>query len=119
VGGEDEPSCGLYTRNEWTGLGDGQPDPYGLVGYPGGGNNIGYINPTFDELCLRAVDSLDPGEKKGGHQQAMRLFSQEVPSIILFFRPKIALIRPIVVGFGLDSTQPSALWNAETLDIIP
>jgi peptide/nickel transport system substrate-binding protein len=119
VGGEDEPSCGLYTRLEWTGLGDGQPDQYGQVGYPGGGNNVGYINPTFDELCLRAVNSLDPAEKEGGHQQAMRLFSQEVPSIILFFRPKIALVRPNVIGFSLDSTQVSALWNAEELDIIP
>ncbi|HLF02456.1 MAG TPA: peptide ABC transporter substrate-binding protein, partial [Anaerolineales bacterium] len=119
VGGETEPSCGLYTRGEWTGLGDGQPDKYGLAGYPGGGNNVGYINPTFDELCRRALDALDPVEKRSFHQQAMKLFAQETPSVILFFRPRLALVRPNVLGFLLDSTQDSGLWNVEMIDVIP
>lgn len=119
VGGGDSPPCGLYTRSEWTGLGDGQPDQYGLVGYPSGGNNAGYINPDFDNLCLRALGSLDAAEKKSLHSAAMRLFSQDAPSILLFFKPKIALARPNVFGFRLDSTQDTDLWNVEALDVTP
>lgn len=119
VGGQAEPSCGLYSRSEWTGLGDGQADQYGLFGYPGGGNDVGYINPAFDDACLRALGSLDPAEKKTLHQQALKLFAADEPSIILFFRPKLALVRPDVIGFALDSTQDSALWNAERLDLAP
>jgi peptide/nickel transport system substrate-binding protein len=119
VGGQADPSCGLYTRNEWTGIGDGQPDQYGQVGYPGGGNNVGYLNPTFDDLCLRALASLDPQEKASLHQQALGLFAEEVPSIILFFKPKLALIRPNVSGFSLDTTQDSVLWNVEEMDLTP
>ena len=119
VGGQVDPSCGLYTRNEWTGLGDGQPDQYGQWGYPGGGNDVGYLNPAFDDLCLRALASLDPEEKKALHQQALKLFADDVPSIILFFKPKLALVRSTVSGFGLDTTQDSVLWNVEQIDVKP
>lgn len=119
VGGGEEPPCSLFTLNEWAGAGDGQPDQYGLVGYPSGGNDVGYINPDFDSACLRALGSLDPAEKKTLHHEAMKLFSQDVPSIILFFKPKIAIARPNVFGFRLDSTQDSELWNVEGFDVTP
>jgi len=119
VGGQADPSCGLYTSNEWTGLGDGQADQYGLLGYPGGGNDVGYINPTFDGICQKALSSLDPTEKKALHSQALQVFATDNPSIILFFRPKLALVRSNISGFELDSTQDSVLWNAEEIDMTP
>lgn len=117
--GGDEPPCGLYTRAQWTGLGDGQQDQYGLFGYPGGSNDVGYINPDFDSYCLKALGALDLAEKRAFHREAMELFSEDVPSIILFFKPKIALARPNVFGFRLDPTQDTDLWNVEAFDVVP
>lgn len=119
VGGETEPSCSLYTSVEWTGLGDGEPDQYGLTGSPGGGNSVGYINPDFDSACLTALNTLDSNQKRAYHQEALTIFTQDVPSLVLFYKPKLSLVRPTVFDFSLDTTQDSVLWNAETIDLLP
>ena len=113
-----EPPCALYTSREWPGAGDGQPDQYGVAtGYPEGGNNVGYLNPAFEEACFKAINALDPAEKKRLHHEAMKLFAQDVPSLILFAKLKIGAARPDVSGFILDATQSSDLWNVEEFDV--
>ncbi len=115
---DGEPPCALFTSREWTGSGDGVPDAYGIAGgYPDGGNNTGYINPGFDQSCLKAIGTLDAVEKKRLHHQAMSLFSQDVPSVILFAKVKIAVARPGVSGLSLDPTEDSETWNVEGWDI--
>jgi len=113
-----EPPCTLYTSREWPGAGDGQPDQYGVAtGYPEGGNNVGYLNPAFEDACFQAVNALDPAEKKRLHHEAMKLFAQDVPSLILFVKFKIGVAVPGVSGFLLDPTQNSDLWNVEEFNI--
>ena len=51
------------------------------------------------------------------HKQAQAIFSEELPAVPLFIWPRIALVRPYVLGFTLDATSPSELWNIETLDV--
>lgn len=116
---DGEGTCALYTAREWTGLGDGQADRYGVAtGYPEGGNDVGYLNPAFDEACLQGIGSLDPVEKKSLHHQAMVIFSQDVPSLILFSRLKIGAATPNVSGFVMDVTQDSDLWNIESFEVV-
>ncbi len=116
---DGEPSCLLYTSREWTGAGDGKEDKYGITsGATEGANDVGYFNPAFDAACYKALEALDPDDRKYWHHEAMKIFSQDVPSLVLFVRLRIAVARPSVTGFVLDSTQDSELWNVEAMDVL-
>lgn len=104
------PPCWLYQsdqvpdqRNNWLGV-----------------NVTGYINPAYDSACLNArqarADQPDFTEKQ---LAAQRLFAQELPSIPLYFRLKMAISRTDFCGLELDPSARSLLWNLEVLDSGP
>ena len=78
---------------------------------------MGYLSSAFEEACLKAVNALDLTEKKKFHQQAMRIFAQDLPSIMLFVKVKVAVARPNVNGMSLDATHESGLWNIEQFEV--
>jgi peptide/nickel transport system substrate-binding protein len=84
---------------------------------PGGANNTGYSRPEFDAACLRATTALDEAERRAAHVEAQRLFAEDLPSLPLFFRPKVGVALPRVEGFQTDATAASVLWNAEALGL--
>jgi peptide/nickel transport system substrate-binding protein len=86
---------------------------------PGGTNNTGYSNPEFDIACQAALTALDETARRAAHAQAQVIFAADLPSLPLFFRPKLAAALPVVVGFELDATAASVLWNIERLDLDP
>jgi len=86
---------------------------------PGGTNNTGYSNPEFDAACQTALTALDAGARRAAHAQAQAVFAADLPSLPLFFRPKLAAALPAVSGFRLDPTAGSVLWNVEVLDRAP
>ncbi len=103
-----EPSCHLYAsweipsaENVW-----------------GGHNILGFSNEAYDVACRRALESL-PGTDAyiEGHKEAQRIFSEQLPVIPLFLHAKLAVYRPEVVGFIMDSTEDSDLWNIEVFDL--
>jgi peptide/nickel transport system substrate-binding protein len=107
-----QPDCGLY-------LSDHIPGPVD-AGYNGwqGVNVSGWANEAYDTACHAALSSLpgQPGYEEA-HQEAMRIFAQELPAMPLFTRMRLAATTPDVLNFRLDPTQPSALWNAFELDL--
>ncbi|MCP5096301.1 MAG: hypothetical protein GY943_12180 [Chloroflexi bacterium] len=52
------------------------------------------------------------------HQEAMHIFAQEVPIVPLFYRLKVAVTRPEVMNFKLNTTRFSDLWNLYELDLV-
>jgi peptide/nickel transport system substrate-binding protein len=48
----------------------------------------------------------------------MHIFAEELPSLPLFTRLRLAATSPDVLNFRLDPTQPSELWNAFELDMV-
>jgi len=107
-----EPDCGLYLSNHIPG-----PANEGFFGWQGV-NVSGWANEAYDAACHEAL-SLLPGQPGyvEAHQQAMRIFAQELPSMPLFTRMRLAATTPDVLNFGLDSTQTSELWNSFELDL--
>jgi peptide/nickel transport system substrate-binding protein len=101
------PWCGNYMSSEI-------PDK----GRWDGDNPSGYSDPDFDAVCQAALQAL-PGtaEYEENHRQAQVIFSEELPGIPLFMWFRVALARPGVLNFTLDSTAPSELWNIEAFDI--
>ncbi len=83
-----------------------------------GANPSGYGNPDYDAACQTGLQAL-PGtaEYDEYHRQAQIIFSQELPAIPLFARLRIAVTRPGVQNFSLDSTARSDLWDIEMLDL--
>ena len=102
------PPCELFTTAQIPGAAN-----------PGGANDTGYSDPQFDAACRRALTTLDPQPTAQHHAEAQRLFAQDLPMLPLFFGGKLAAARPEVLGFALDPTSPSELWNIEALSLVP
>ncbi len=103
--------CDLYLTSQIP----GEPPIY-PAGW-GGDNDTGWSNEAYDAACQAAQEAL-PGtpEYIQGHQEALLIFSQELPVIPLHMRVKVAAVRPEVRGFDLNSTQQSELYNLYQLD---
>jgi len=101
-----QPPCELY-------LSDAIPGDQN----PGGANDTGYSSQAFDTACQVARRALDAATRHQGQVAAQVVFMQDLPSLPLFFRPKIAVALPGVTGLKLDSTAGSILWNVETLTL--
>lgn len=106
------PPCNLYLSRNITG-----PEEEGFGGW-GNVNATGWRNEAYDAACEAALAAL-PGtpEYAANHQEAIRIFAQELPMIPLFSRVRVAIAAPQVSGLALDATQPSELWNMAQWDV--
>ena len=102
-----EPPCNLYQSNQI---------PSEEFGW-GAQNNEGWVNADFDAACVSASTTLDATVKAEQHALAQKIFSENVPSIVLFARAKILVTRPEIVGVIMDATANSEMWNVENFDI--
>jgi peptide/nickel transport system substrate-binding protein len=100
-----EPPCGLY-------LSEAVPGDQN----PGGANDTGYSNPDFDAACRAAGAAFDDATHRAQHAQAQAIFTQDLPSLPLFWRVTAGVARPAVSGYRVDSTA-SELWNIEDLSV--
>lgn len=107
-----QPDCSLYLTENIPG-----PLVDGFNGWQGV-NVSGWSNEAYDAAC-RAALSLLPGQPgyDDAHQEAMRIFAQELPAMPLFTRMRLAATTPDVLDFALEAGQPSPLWNAFELDL--
>ncbi len=109
----NEPACESYQSEQIPGS---PPD------FPAGwsGSNVtGWSNDAFDQACAEALAAL-PGMEEfvAGHQSALRMFMEELPSMPLFLRIKLAAAAPGVQNLRPDITEPSDLWNLYELDVV-
>ncbi|MCA9929241.1 MAG: hypothetical protein KC419_12205 [Anaerolineales bacterium] len=106
------PPCNLYLSRNVTG-----PEEQGFGGW-GNVNATGWSDEAYDTACELALKAL-PGtpDYVTSHQDAIRIFSEQLPVIPLFPQMKIAVTRPTVLNFKPDATQPSALWNLFEIDV--
>jgi len=85
-----------------------------------GPNVAGFLDDEYDAACLLALEALPGSEQYAtGHVEAQRIFSERLPVLPLFQRPKVTLARKSVVGLAPNPTQASELWNVEQLDLRP
>lgn len=105
-----EPNCSLYLTSQIPAA----ENSWGL-NY---NNETGFSNPDFDAACQMALDLL-PGMEgyETAHQTALRIWAEQVPSIPLFLRPRVAATIPAILNFSLDPTQESELWNLYEIDV--
>lgn len=106
-----EPNCALYLSSQI-------PNPSN--NWNGNYNNVtGFRNSEFDTACEAALEAL-PGtsEFEENHQEALRIWSEQMPIIPLFMHLKVAATRSEVENFIVDPTQDSELWNLYNIDII-
>jgi peptide/nickel transport system substrate-binding protein len=104
-----EPNCSLYLSSQIPGPENGWNSGYN--------NETGFISEDFDAACLAANSALPglPGYEEN-HEDALRIWSEEVPIIPLFARLKVAAAREGMLNFIIDPTQESELWNLYDID---
>ncbi len=101
-----EPRCSLYTTSE-----------IATTDYLAGSNASGYSNEAFDAACAAMDSATTADERERQAKIVQRQFSQDLPSLPLFFRQRIAISNPKLLNYDLDATHPSPLWNIENWDI--
>ena len=85
-----------------------------------GVNVSGYSSPDYDTVCKHAMRTL-PGtpEQKEAFDEAQVLFANDLPSVPLYQRIKVAVTRNDLCNFGLDSFSLNDLWDIEEIDFGP
>lgn len=107
-----EPPCAYWLSQNISG-----PVAEGFGGWDDF-NNTGWRDDAFDAACHQAQRAFrNSPEYVTAHQEAMRLFAEQLPVIPLFPRVRGAATLPFVRNFGLNPTQPSELWNVHELDM--
>jgi peptide/nickel transport system substrate-binding protein len=102
-----QPSCLFYTEaeipsisNQWLGM-----------------NVMGYRNADFDTLCQKARRSLpDQPAYSENYAGLQTIFVNDLPSIPLYARLKVAITRPDMCNFALNSNTVLDFWNLEEWD---
>jgi peptide/nickel transport system substrate-binding protein len=81
---------------------------------------MGYRNPDFDTLCQKAQRVL-PGESNysSNYSQLQTIFANDLPSIPLYARLRVAAARPDLCNFSLTPNALFDLWNLEEWDTSP
>lgn len=105
-----EPPCSWFmsseiptSANNWVGV-----------------NVSGYSNSDYDEACKRAMSILpDKPEQLDAYGQVQTLFGNDLPSVPLYQRIKVAVTRKDLCNFTLDSFSLNDLWNIEEIDYGP
>lgn len=111
--GDIAPACG-----NWQSVSIPGPAAEDFGGW-NGRNVTGWSDPQFDAACAQAQRAYWGTEAfVEGHQQALRIFAESLPSLPLFPRVKMAAARAQVRGLDLDPTQPSELWNVAEMDVV-
>ncbi len=83
-------------------------------------NVTGFLDDEYDTACLAALQALPGGgEYEASQAEAQRVFSERLPALPLFQRPKVTFVRTTVIGLAPNSTQVSELWNVEQFDLRP
>ncbi len=82
----------------------------------GRSNAAGFSNEEYDQAC-RAARAALPGtfEREHFYAEAQRIFSEQLPSLPLLWRVRLALTRPTVTGFQVDSSAESLLQGVEEI----
>lgn len=106
------PSCGLYLSTNITG-----PEELGFGGW-GNLNATGWGNEAYDLACQAALTALPGNEAyQSNHQEAIRLFTDRVPSLPLIQYVKTAVANPTLLNIKPNPTQSSELWNLFEWDL--
>jgi len=100
------PPCGLYRSQNITG-----PEEQGFGGWLNV-NASGWSNEAFDAACSAALVAL-PGTPAyaANHQEALRIFTEELPMIPLFPYLQVSVGVSELQNIQPDPTQPSLMWN--------
>ena len=108
-----EPPCDLFTSGEIPG-----PPEDGFCGW-GCANVSGWSSSYFDEICNAALSTL-PGQPahEEYHLLAQEIFTEQLPTLPLYLRMKVAATRPDMCGFIMDPTAYSEMWNIENFELV-
>lgn len=103
-----QPFCAAWTQKE---IPDAKNNWIGI-------NLTGYTNADFEASCGKAGRLLpDNPDYVPTYERPQSLFANDLPSIPLYWRIKVAASRVDLCNFNLDPVAPFDLWNIEDLEI--
>jgi peptide/nickel transport system substrate-binding protein len=76
-----------------------------------GGNRGGWASPQYDRLVELFNRTLDRGERIEQVASLLRIFTDELPAIPLFFRAQPMAHVPALRGPGVAAPESSMIWN--------
>lgn len=83
-----------------------------------GQNQMGWINPKVDELCEKIQSEFDSKKRKELAHQLIKIYTDEVPVIPLYYRADIAVVPIALKNFHLPGHQFAETNEAETWKVV-
>ncbi len=83
-----------------------------------GQNYCCYLNPVADRLTEQLTKAIDPAEQRRLHQALVKLHTEELPMLPLFFVADLTVAREGVTGIkGRSKPEGDATWNIQEWDV--
>jgi peptide/nickel transport system substrate-binding protein len=84
--------------------------------HPFGINASGYLNRDYDDACTQLLYGLpDSAAYSAAARTTQELFTESLPAIPLFMRPRVIAYSTEVCGFEIEPAAFSSLWNLEQI----
>jgi peptide/nickel transport system substrate-binding protein len=83
-----------------------------------GGNRMGYSNPEFDRLFDTWSTSLDPSERTARLLEMMKILSDDLPALPLYYNFQILAHSSALKGPQRISPETSVHWNAHLWTLV-
>lgn len=77
-----------------------------------GQNYTGWCNPAADAAIRTATTALDRETRRAAYATVQREWTQEVPTLPLFFRPAYFAVNAALENFKVDGSEHIHTWNA-------
>ena len=74
-------------------------------------------DPITLEIIQSSLQATSDEEKAAQHATALGIFTDQLPSLPLFARAKVSVVRPGVEGVIMDPTINSEMWNVENFNV--
>ncbi|MGA2819188.1 MAG: ABC transporter substrate-binding protein [Anaerolineales bacterium] len=103
-----DPACEIYLSSQIPGPANGWQ----------GQNDTGFSNADFDQACFLSQSSLHESESYAQNaKSAQAIFAENLPSVPLYLKVKVAITRPGLTGLTMNPTAADDMWNIEEFDI--
>lgn len=82
-----------------------------------GSNRGAWVNPEYDRLAEELQATLDPGERQQRVVQAVKIYSEELPAISLYFQLTVIAHTATLRGLPQITPEGSVAWNVHQWEL--
>jgi peptide/nickel transport system substrate-binding protein len=76
-----------------------------------GSNRGGWSSPEYDRLAEAVQSTLDPPQRAQRVVEAVKVFTEQIGSVSLYFNPSVSTVPAAVRGMNVAAPEAEPIWN--------